>query len=148
METKYTSQYAPEEDTYQTWYVLAEVEQEDGVSRIGSVRIRRMRECVAIGVAFALHVNEDYRRQGIARGLMLELERVALDNGITLILSTIRDDNPASASLVASLGYVRLDGFNNPQSGADVHLYSKSLFRPAVEVKSKTQTEKSIPWKI
>lgn len=126
-ETRYVSLFRPSEESTDVWEVRAML----GAEVIGRVRLRRMTECVAVGVAFALVVSEDYRRNGIALHLMAELERTATRNRITLVLSTIRDDNPASQALVARLGFAKLDGFNNPKSGADVHLYSKSIPQPA-----------------
>lgn len=122
-ETKYISQFRPSDEEERIWRILAM----RGSDVIGSVYLRTMRECVAIGVVYHLEVQEESRRQGVARGLMLTLERVALLNRMTLILSTVRDDNPASVSLVGSLGYETRDGFNNPKSGADIHLFAKGL---------------------
>jgi GNAT superfamily N-acetyltransferase len=121
---QYVSRYRPEErDATEVWRV--EAIQAGDV--LGSVRLRRQTECVAIGFAYGLGVCEEHRRKGVARQLMLALECTALKQGITLLVSTIRADNPASASLVLSLGWIERETFRNPKSGADVRLFTKGL---------------------
>ncbi len=100
-ETKIVTLYRPSEETENVWEVRAMY----GSEVIGKARIRCWTECVAIGVAFGLDVREEYRRQGLARQIMQSVETCASKNGITLLLATIRDDNPASKNLVLSIGY-------------------------------------------
>jgi GNAT superfamily N-acetyltransferase len=107
---------------------------------IGAMRLRRWSECYCIGVAFGLFVDESHRRKRVANTLMLRAEEVARLNGISLLLSTIRVDNPASIALVTMRGWASLIGeVRNPKSGNDLRVYAKSIadavFPPAVPAK-------------
>jgi GNAT superfamily N-acetyltransferase len=107
---------------------------------LGVVRLRRWQECHCIGVAFGLFVDESHRRKRVANMLMLRAEEVARLNGISLLLSTIRIDNPASIALVTMRGWASVLGeVRNPKSGNDLRVYAKSIagavFPPAVPAK-------------
>jgi ribosomal protein S18 acetylase RimI-like enzyme len=57
-----------------------------------------------------LSVLPDHRNRGIAKALMAEAERWLLDQGIGLFACFIEGENPGSASLLTSLGYVEFEG--------------------------------------
>ena len=107
---------------------------------IGAMRLRRWSECYCIGVAFGLFVDEAHRRKRVADMLMLRAEEVARLNGMALLMSTIRVDNPASVALVTMRGWCSALGeVRNPKSGHDIRVYAKSIagavFPPAVPAK-------------
>ena len=107
---------------------------------LGKMRLRRWQECHCIGVAFGLFVDESHRRKRVANMLMLRAEEVARLNGISLLMSTIRVDNPASIALVTMRGWASVLGeVRNPKSGNDLLVYVKSIagavFPPAVPAK-------------
>ena len=106
---------------------------------VGAMSLRRWQECYCIGVAFGLFVDDAHRRKGVANMLMLRAEEVARLNGISLLLSTIRIDNPASIALVTMRGWASVLGeVRNPKSGNDLRVYAKSIagvvFPPAKDV--------------
>ena len=99
-----------------------------GGACIGAMRLRRWSECYCIGVAFGLFVDESHRRKRVANMLMLRAEEVAWLNGISLLMSTIRVDNPASVALVTMRGWASVLGeVRNPKSGNDLRVYAKSI---------------------
>ena len=107
---------------------------------IGALYLRRWSECYCIGVAFGLFVDESHRRTRVATTLMLRAEEVARLNGMSLLMSTIRVDNPASIALVTMRGWASVLGeVRNPKSGNDLRVYAKSIagavFPPAVPAK-------------
>ena len=107
---------------------------------VGAMRLRRWQECYCIGVAFGLFVDAAHRRKRVANMLMLHAEEVARLNGMSLLLSTIRVDNPASIGLVIKRGWWSgLGTIHNPKSGNDLRVYAKSIagaiFPPAVPAK-------------
>ena len=103
---------------------------------LGVMRLRRWSECYCIGVAFCLFVDEAHRRKRVANMLMLHAEEVARLNGISLLLSTIRIDNPASIALVTMRGWASVLGeVRNPKSGNDLRVYAKSIAGSTTEGK-------------
>jgi len=63
------------------------------------------------GALGLLHVLNDYRRQGIARGLVLELCHRLQDQN-QLPYTSVEPTNIASLSMVKSLGFVELDNIH------------------------------------
>jgi ribosomal protein S18 acetylase RimI-like enzyme len=63
------------------------------------------------GAMGLLHVLDDYRRMGIAKGLMVELCKRIRENGKTPYTS-VEPGNTASMELVKSLGFVEVDNIH------------------------------------
>lgn len=64
-------------------------------------------------------VISDYRRQGVGARLLLELEDLCEDNGITKLLLDVRESNKAAISFYTSYGFVqdgiRRNFYTDPQ---------------------------------
>lgn len=64
-------------------------------------------------------VISDHRRQGVGARLLLELEDLCEDNGITKLLLDVRESNKAAISFYTSYGFVqdgiRRNFYTNPQ---------------------------------
>jgi aminoglycoside 3-N-acetyltransferase I len=58
-------------------------------------------------IVYEVDVDEQYRRRGIASALLLELERLAKEQGIAESFVLTEPDNDAANALYASLGGVR-----------------------------------------
>lgn len=52
-------------------------------------------------------VSPDYRRQGVGARLLLELESLCLDNGISKLLLDVRESNVAAYSFYEEHGFVK-----------------------------------------
>lgn len=50
-------------------------------------------------------VHEDYRRQGVARALFREIDRIADENSVEIISLSCRRDNTPAVNLYRSLGF-------------------------------------------
>ena len=50
-------------------------------------------------------VHEDYRRQGVARALFSEIDRIADENSVEIISLSCKKDNEGALKLYRSLGY-------------------------------------------
>lgn len=64
-------------------------------------------------------VISDHRRQGVGARMLLELEDLCEDNGITKLLLDVRESNKAAISFYTSYGFVqdgiRRNFYTNPQ---------------------------------
>ncbi len=58
------------------------------------------------GFIFDLYVDERFRRRGIARGAMIEIERFARKEGLSSVGLHVFGHNQAAIALYQSLGYV------------------------------------------
>lgn len=52
-----------------------------------------------------VHVDKRFRRQGVARGLMIYIERIARLQGMTSLAMYVHFENAAAKALYESLGY-------------------------------------------
>lgn len=57
------------------------------------------------GYAFNVNVSEEYRRQGVGRGLMRFLEEVALERGRRWMGLLVENDNQVAQAMYEALGY-------------------------------------------
>lgn len=106
------------------WHFSAITEDE---TPIGSVRLRRLSECTALGLIFALEVNPAHRRKGVAEALEKHLEAHALAHQITQLISTVRRDNFACQLLKQKMGARVASRWHNPRRESNLLLYYKVL---------------------
>lgn len=85
-------------------------------------------EMDGVGHITAIGVAPEYRRHGLARILLTEIERTLHQRGITTIRLEVRVENSAAINLYEQLGYLvvqRLGRYYS--SGADGYMMVKSL---------------------
>ena len=74
-----------------------------------------------------LTVAPSHERQGHAKALLCETERVVRVNGARLLQCTIRVGNTASRSLFENFGFSHVGSFFNQKSGNNVDVFQKIL---------------------
>jgi GNAT superfamily N-acetyltransferase len=109
------------------WQLRAFDDTRYGRACIGVMQVRRWQECFCVGVASNLIVSPEFRRQRVADRLMLRAEEAARLNGMSLLLSTIRLDNPASIGVVTGRGWMRYGEMRNPKTGNDLAVFGKMI---------------------
>ena len=78
-----------------------------------------------LGEVRRVFVDPRARGRGIGTGLMTELERLALDHGVTRLRLDVRHDLVEARALYAALGYEEVPAFNDARYAA--HWFAKSL---------------------
>ena len=74
-----------------------------------------------------LTVAASHERQGHAKALLCEVERVARVNGARLLQCTVRADNTKSRALFEGFGFSHTGTFLNQESGNNVGVFQKIL---------------------
>ena len=86
---------------------------------VGYLGVRRVLE---IGFIYNVAVKEKYRRCGIGRALLEELDRLAEKMGLEELTLEVRKSNSAAISLYTKMGYVsdgiRPNFYENPRENA------------------------------
>lgn len=85
-------------------------------------------EIDGVGHITAIGVDPGYRRQGLARLLLLNIEETFRNRGISTIRLEVRVENHAAITLYEELGYVLVQRLNHYySSGADGYMMVKSI---------------------
>jgi ribosomal protein S18 acetylase RimI-like enzyme len=72
---------------------------------VGSVQLRRLRECRRLAVLFGLYVEPDYRRRGLGSALVAAAQRYGLEQEMYFFLATVKRENEPSRRLLRKLGW-------------------------------------------
>lgn len=94
------------------------ISEEDG-NVVGYIGIRQVLE---MGFIYNIAVKKEYRKRGIGRTLLEELDRLAVELGIEELTLEVRQSNSAAISLYTKMGYVsdgiRPNFYENPREDA------------------------------
>jgi GNAT superfamily N-acetyltransferase len=88
--------------------MIAAVGAFDGEQLIGHAALRQFEDSLEVK---RVYVRSDYRGHGISKGLMLELEAIAIERGVTSLILQTGNRQEEAIALYRRIGYVPIDRF-------------------------------------
>ncbi len=88
--------------------MVATVAAFDGDDMVGHAALRPFEDALEVKRVF---VRRDFRGQGISKQLMLELEAIARERGVSSLILQTGDRQAEAVSLYTRIGYVPIDRF-------------------------------------
>ena len=77
-----------------------------------------------------MYVPETMRRRGLARAMLLELERRAVESGHRRVVLNTGTEQPEAMALYASSGYLAIPGFGHYEHAPRARFFGKDLGDP------------------
>jgi GNAT superfamily N-acetyltransferase len=96
----------------------------DGDELVGHAALRPFEDALEVK---RVYVRADHRGQGISKQLMLELEAIAAERGVTSLILQTGDRQTEAIALYEKLGYVPIDRFGAYAPVPFFLCYGKSL---------------------
>lgn len=83
--------------------------------------------CCGVLVSFHMYIEEKYRGKGIATFLQEIKEDIARENNYTVLLGTVRSDNPIEIHTLEKSGWKKINSFKNHRTYNDVEIWTKEI---------------------
>lgn len=96
---------------------------------ICSFSLKEMSGCCGILVSYWMVVHKPYQNLGIAKFLQEVKEKIAKQNGYSIMMATTVADNKIENKILQDNGWAIINKFNNKRTTHDVLVWTKNLLK-------------------
>ncbi len=83
--------------------------------------------CCGVLVSHHMEISRSYQGRKLGTLLQLVKERIAKEAGYTVLLATVRKDNPAENHILEKTGWNKILTFTNKRTSNEIFMWSKTL---------------------